>query len=269
MLNAGADQKGDPGAAETRKGSGEGKSARPAFGRVLLRQPQGINRKIRAAKTEKEKANQEPGERCSPEIENHSKRERDEDHHQREKESQGAAPSEFFREPGHRETTQNCRKGDEQGRARSELCRRWRGLPRRFRKLGHRSGNVYRSCPEAANRSQHKQGIQNRSAAQGAGQKLCERLPAPPAPNDPFFPLPALRLGHAIAHPSEEQGRQSADSKHVAPSKFAANRKVEQRRQKNSHVITRLHVACASATPAFRPLLVDKRPSHPTFAAHP
>src|SRR5260370_4725479 len=74
MLDAGAHQKGDAGTGETRKGSGEGKSAGAAFRRVLLRQPKRIDGKVRAAKTEKEKANEKPGKSRSPEMENHSKR---------------------------------------------------------------------------------------------------------------------------------------------------------------------------------------------------
>src|SRR2546430_12652310 len=80
MLDAGADQKGDPRSAKSRKGRGKRESARPAFRRILFRQPQRINRKIRATTAKKEKANKEPRQRGRPEIENLSKRERSEEH---------------------------------------------------------------------------------------------------------------------------------------------------------------------------------------------
>src|SRR5713226_4579106 len=194
MLNAGSDQKAHSPSAKSRNGRGKGESARAAFRRILLRQPQGVNGKIRAAKTKKEKANKKPRKRGRPKIENLSKRERDEGQHQREKKSQGPAPAEFFREPRHRQAAQNRRKRNQHGRSRSELRRRWPHSPRRFRKHRHRSRNVDRSCPEAANRSQHKQGIQNRSAAKSGRKKFGERLPDVPRSNDAFFLPPALRL---------------------------------------------------------------------------
>src|SRR6266550_4088920 len=153
MLNAGADQKGDPRSAESRKGRGKRESARPAFRRILFRQPQRVNRKIRATKAKKEKANKEPRQRGRPEIENLSKRERDEGQHQREKKSQCAAPSEFLRKPRHRQAAQNRRKRNKHRGARSELRRMGSRSASRFRKHCHRGRNVHRSCPESANGS--------------------------------------------------------------------------------------------------------------------
>src|SRR5260370_17808836 len=70
MLNAGADQKSDSRSAKSRNGRGKGESARAAFRRILLRQPQRVNGKIRAAKTNKEKPNKEPRQRVLPQIDN-------------------------------------------------------------------------------------------------------------------------------------------------------------------------------------------------------
>src|SRR5260370_2035177 len=93
MLNAGSDQEGDSRSAKSRNGRGKGESARAAFRRVLLRQPQRVNGKIRSAEAKKEKANKKPQKRGRPEIENLSKRERDKRQHQREKPSQFPAPA--------------------------------------------------------------------------------------------------------------------------------------------------------------------------------
>src|SRR5882762_72547 len=204
MLNAGADQKGDPRSAKSSKGRGKCESARPAFRRILLWQPERVNRKIRAAKTQKEKAKKEPGKRRRAEIENFSKRERDERQHQREKKSQGSAPAEFFREPRHGQAAQNRRKRNQHGGPRSELRRRRSNPPRRFRKHRHRGRNVHRSRPEAANGSQHVKGIQNRSAAHSARKKYREWMPDPPGANDSFFLPPALRLGYAVTDPRQQ-----------------------------------------------------------------
>src|SRR6266851_5305718 len=202
MLNAGSDQKGDSRSAKSRNGRGKGESARAAFRRILLRQPQRVNSKIRSAEAKKEKANKEPRQRGRPEIENLSKRERDEGQHQGEKKSQGPAPAEFFREPRHGQAAQNRRERNQHVRPRSELRRRWSHSPRRFRKHRHRSGNVDCSCPEAANGSQHEQGIQNRSAAHGARKKCREWFPDMPGANHSFFLAPALRLRHAGGVPA-------------------------------------------------------------------
>src|SRR5437879_2604974 len=261
MLDAGADQKGDPRSAKSRKGRGKRESARPALRWILFRQPQRVNRKIRAAKAKKEKANKEPRERGGPEIENLSKGERDEGQHQREKESQCAAPSEFFRKPGHRQAAQNRRKRNQHGRPRSELGRRGSNPPRRFRKHRHRGRNVHRSCPEAANGSQHVQGIQNRSAAHSARKKYRERFPYLPGANDAYFLPPALRLGYAVTNPRQEKRGQSPNKKHNAPSIAAADPVVQQRGKKNPHVISRVHVSRAGAPAVFRPLFGDERAS--------
>src|SRR5712664_1508766 len=266
MLNAGSDQKGDSRSAKSRNGRGKGESARAAFRRILLRQPQGVNGKIRAAKTKKEKANKKPGKRGRPEIENLSKRERDEGQHQREKKSQCSAPAEFFREPRHRQAAQNRRKRNQHGRSRSELRRGWSHPPRRFRKHRHCSRNVDRSCPEAANGSQHEQGIQNRSAAHRARKKCRERFPDLPGANHSFFLAPSLRLGYAVTNPRQQKRRQSANEKHRAPSIAAADPVVQQRGKKNPNVITGVHVAGAGTPPVFRPLLGDEGATHGPLA---
>src|SRR5260370_1890071 len=124
MLNGGREQKGDPRSAKSRNGRGKSEGARAAFRRVLLRQPQRVNGKIRSAEAKKEKANKKPRKRGRPEIENLSKRERDEGQHQGEKKSQGPAPAEFFREPRHRQAAQDRRKRNQHGRPRSKLRHR-------------------------------------------------------------------------------------------------------------------------------------------------
>src|SRR5712664_1903216 len=155
MLNAGTDQKGDSRSAKSRNGRGKSESARAAFRRILLRQPQRVNSKIRSAEAKEEKAKKKPGKRGRPEIENLSKRERDEGQHQREKKSQGPAPSEFLRKPRHRQAAHNRRKRNKHSGARSELRRMGPRSASRFRKHRHRGRNVHRSCPESANGSQH------------------------------------------------------------------------------------------------------------------
>src|SRR5216684_942446 len=140
MLNASADQEGDCRSAKSRKGGGKGESAGAAFSWILFREPESVDGKIRAAETKKKKANEKPGKRGRTEVENLSKRERDEGQHQREEKPQSAAPPEFFGEPGHRQTTQDGRKRNKHGGARSELRRQWSGSSRGFGKHGHRGG---------------------------------------------------------------------------------------------------------------------------------
>src|ERR1700741_26601 len=108
MLHAGADQERDCRSGKSRKGSGKGKSAGAAFGWILFREPQSVDGKIRAAEAKKEKTNEKPGKRRRAEIENLSKRKRNEGRHQCKEKSQSPASSEFFGEPGHREATKNC-----------------------------------------------------------------------------------------------------------------------------------------------------------------
>src|SRR5229473_193248 len=200
MLNAGADQKSDSRSAKSRNGRGKSEGARAAFRRILLRQPQRVNSKIRSAKAKKEKANKEPRQRGRPEIENLSKRECDEGQHQSEKKSQCAAPYEFLRKPRHRQAAQNRRKRNKHSGARSELRCIGPRSTSRFRKHRHRGRNVHRSCPEAANGSQHIQGIQNRSAAHAARKKYRHRFPYLPGANNSFFLPPALRLAYAVTN---------------------------------------------------------------------
>ena len=75
------------GAGKTRERSGKGESAGAALGRVLFREPEGVNGEIGSAKTKEKKTNEEPGQRGRSEIEDFSERERNEDRHQREEKS--------------------------------------------------------------------------------------------------------------------------------------------------------------------------------------
>src|SRR5260370_40603831 len=85
--------------------------------------------------------------------------------------------------------------------------------------------------------------------------------------NDFFLLLPALRRGDAVAHPRQQEGRQSANRKHPAPAKFASNQKVQNRRQKNPYVVSGVHVARASATAVLRPFFRDEGSTHGPLAA--
>src|SRR5260370_32820987 len=133
MLNAGANQKSDPGSAKSAKGRGESEGAGATFGRILLRQPQRVNRKIRAANTEKEQADKEPRKSHRAKIKDLSKRERDEDRHHGKIKCESAAPAEFFREPGNREATKNVGESDEHGCGGCELLSLWPDSPVRLR----------------------------------------------------------------------------------------------------------------------------------------
>src|SRR5216684_5589032 len=159
MLNAGANQKSDPGSAKSRKGRGESEGAGAAFGGILLRQPQGVNREICAAKTEKEQADKEPRKSRRAKIEDLSKREGDEDRHHGEIKCESPAPAEFFREPGHREATEDGGESDEHGCSGRELRSLWPDSPGGFRERRHSRGDVNGAGPEAADRSQHIQGV--------------------------------------------------------------------------------------------------------------
>src|SRR5204862_7292516 len=85
----------------TRRRSGERKCARATLRRILLRQPQRVHRKIRSAKSQKEKAGEKPWQRRRAQVKNLSKSDRNEREHQRKVKCQRASPSEFVRKPGH------------------------------------------------------------------------------------------------------------------------------------------------------------------------
>src|SRR5713226_6517516 len=82
MPHAGTHQKRDSRAAEARKRSGKRKRAGAAFGGILLRQPQGIHREIRSAKSQEKQTHKKPGKRAGADIEQLSESERDENQHQ-------------------------------------------------------------------------------------------------------------------------------------------------------------------------------------------
>src|SRR6266849_2726670 len=149
MLNAGANQKSDPGSAKSRKGGGESEGAGAAFGGILLRQPQCVNREICAAKTEKEQADKEPRKSRRTKIEDLSKREGDEDRHHGEIKCESPAPPEFFSEPGHRQATENRGEGDEHGCNGRELRCLRPDSPGGLRERSHCRGDVHGAGPEA------------------------------------------------------------------------------------------------------------------------
>src|SRR5712692_10124958 len=88
--------------------------------------------------------------------------------------------------------------------------------------------------------------------------------------HEALFRFPARRLRDAVTHRHEQQRGQSADSEHDAPSivsEAAANRVVGNSREKDSDVITGMHVARAGSPSTFWPLFGDERAAHGPLAA--
>src|SRR5690242_5994642 len=165
-LNAISNKECDGGAPEPRKRSAEGEGTRAAFRGVLFRQPEGVDRKVGAAEAEKEKAYKKPRQRGSAKIENFAEGERDEDHHQREVETHGAATSKPLREPRHCQTSQNCCKGYKHRPPRGKLRGLVSSAARGFRKRSYSGRNIDGSRPQPRYRGQHEAGIENRAPAQ-------------------------------------------------------------------------------------------------------
>src|SRR5258708_24619703 len=113
MAHAVSDEEGNARAPESCERSRESKSAGSALGGILLRKPESIDGKVSSAKAEKEQANEKPGKRCRPEIEDLPERQRDKHHHQCKEEGERSAATEPFSEPWHGETTQYGRKGNQ------------------------------------------------------------------------------------------------------------------------------------------------------------
>src|SRR5260370_26576282 len=107
MLHAGADQKRDSRAAETRKRSGKRKRAGAAFGGILLRQPQRIHRETRPAKSKKKQAHKKPRKFAGACIEKFAESESNENQHQDKKDGQRPTPSQALRNPRHRQAAEN------------------------------------------------------------------------------------------------------------------------------------------------------------------
>src|SRR5215472_13122588 len=269
-LNAGANEKGDSRACKTRERGGKRKRARTALCRILLRQPKRIDREICSAESQEEKAGEEPGQRLRAKIENFSKRECDEREHEREVKPQRAATPEFLGEPRHGQAAQNCCKRNQHCRPRSKPRRLWANCSGCFCQRCDSRRNVNRPCPQSANGCQHVQRIQNRSPPQRPRKERRKRLPNLPGTHHIRFRLPARRLCHSMTHPRQQKSRQSTQRKHHAPSVAAevgADSVVENRGQKSSDIISRVHVPRTDAAPTFRPLFGHKRSTHGPFAA--
>src|SRR5207248_10935284 len=92
-LDSRTNEQRDSRARKTRERSGERKCARATLRRILLRQPQRVHRKIRSAKSQKEKAGEKPWQGRRAQVKNLSKSDRNEPEHQRKVKCQRAAPS--------------------------------------------------------------------------------------------------------------------------------------------------------------------------------
>src|SRR6267154_156831 len=260
--HAGAHQKRDSRSSEPRKGSGKRKRAGAAFGRILLRKPQGVHGEIRAAKSQKEQTHKKPEKRAGADIEKFSERHCDENQHQGKIHGQRAAASQALGKPRHRQATQNRRKRDQHGGARSKLRRLRSRAPRGLRKGCHCCRHVYRSRPEPANRSQHKQCIEDGALAPRSREQRRKRTPHRPRPHYAFLLHPARRFPHAVPHPRQQQRRQASEDKHRAPSIAASDQIIHNRGEKYAHVITGVHVTRARFSAALRPLLRHERATH-------
>src|SRR5256884_479522 len=238
-FDAGAHEKCYPGACKTRERGRKGKCAGAALRRILLRQPERVHGEIGAAQPEKEKTDKKPRKRGCSEIENLSERQRNGRKHQREINPQRAAAPGFFREPRHHQAAKNRRAGNQHRRVRSQPRCRWSYFPGRFRQRRHRGGHIDRSRPQTANRCEHIQGIQNRSAAQRVREKGGKWPPDFPGANHAFLLSPPLRLRHAMPHPGEQKRRQSADRKHRAPAEVTPYDVIRQRCKKGPNVVSR------------------------------
>src|SRR5580765_5814378 len=142
MLHASTDEKCDSRSAKTRKGSTKRKRGRAALRRVLLRQPERVDCKVCSPQSKEEKANEKPGQRRWAKIENPAKRQHDKNHHQREIERQCSAPSELFRKPRHRQTSENRRERHQHCRARCKLAPLRTHASSSFREYGHSRWNI-------------------------------------------------------------------------------------------------------------------------------
>jgi hypothetical protein len=157
MADAGADEEGDGGADETGEGGGEGEGGGATFGGILFGEPEGVDGEIGAAESEEEKAEEKPGECVGGKVKNFAESQRDEDGHQGEEKSQGAAAAEALGEFGHGETAENGGEGDEHGGEGSEPRGLLTGAASGFGEGGNGGGNVHGTGPQAADRDDHEE----------------------------------------------------------------------------------------------------------------
>ena len=211
MADAGAYQEGDAGANETGERGGEGEGGGATFGGILLGEPEGVDGEIGAAEAEKEKTEEEPGERVLREVENFAESERNKDGHKREEKGESAATAEAFGEGGHGEAAENGGEGDEHGGPGSELHGSGANAAAGFGEGGNGGGNVNGAGPEAADRDDHEQRIQNGAAAERGSEERGERTPPGPGVDDFFFLQPALGFSDAATEPGEQERGQASE----------------------------------------------------------
>src|SRR5689334_7923331 len=109
-------QKRDASRNEPSEGCREGEGAAAAFGPILLRKPKRVDGKVRSPHSQKEKADDEPAQRVSLEIEDVSETKAHTYKHQREVDCQCTAASESFRHRWQREASQNRADGQKHRR---------------------------------------------------------------------------------------------------------------------------------------------------------
>src|SRR5580700_8274154 len=156
MPHAASHQKRNACAPESREGSGESERTGAAFCGILLGQPESVDREVSPAQTQEEQTEKKHGEGARSKVEHLAEGERDKHHHQRKENRERAAPAKSFRQPRHRQTSENRSKRNQHDAPRSQLrgCRA--DVSRRFSKSSYRCGNVDGSGPQTADGSQHQ-----------------------------------------------------------------------------------------------------------------
>src|SRR5260370_1363259 len=137
-----------------------------------------------------------------------------------------------------------------------------------MRDVRHGSGRVYGAGPKSSERYNQVERIQNGAttvSGREKHQKCAAHRPSLPELLDLVFP--ASGFAHVFAYPGDENRRNAAHRKHVAPTKTAANKIIGDSCQEESNVVTGVHQGRAHGTAFFRPVLGDKRrPNSPLSA---
>ena len=136
------------------------------------------------------------------------------------------------------------------------------------RHLRDRRGHVHGSRPKPDNRDEQERRVQHGATGVFGREQLRERADQgwTTVGRDDFL-LPLRRLADAEPDEADEERRQTADGKHRAPAVARTEPVVEQRREEESEVIPRVHVAGAFNAPILRPLFGEERPTHRPFTA--
>ena len=197
-------QKGDSSTAESGKRGGKRECAGPAFRGVLLGQPKGIDGEVGTAQSQKKETNEKPWKRDRSKIENFAECERDEYHHQSKENRQRAASSQPFGKPRHRQATENRSERDQHDSPGGELGSLRTAASTSFGDRCDRSRNIHGSSPQAADRSQHEQGVHNRATPQSGREQNHKRTPNRPRTHNLFFLGPGGRLRNSMPDPSQQ-----------------------------------------------------------------